>query len=105
MKRNDEILNQTLQAMPEMFSSNNFCSLFVHNGGLKQYVSSGICLKFLKSKCDPLGVSEKRVRSWKKRTTDSPVQIPLNYELTEEICIDFLKKRDYKIYKIQTIEL
>lgn len=105
MKTNKEILIETYNLMDNTFSSNQFCSVFVHQGGLKQYVSNGYCLKFLKSKCDPLGLSDKRVRSWKKRTTDSPVQIALNYELTEEMCIEFLKKRDYKIYKIQTIEL
>jgi len=106
MKTNKEILLETYNLMENTFSSNQFCSVFVHQGGLKQYVSNGYCLKFLKSKCDPLGLSEKRTRSWKKRNIDSKsIQIPLNYELNEEMCIEFLKKRDYKIYKIQTIEL
>jgi hypothetical protein len=93
-----------MDQMSTVFTSNTFALCLSKNGAQREVVTNGIMLQYLRANADKFGNSPHRTRSWIKR---NPVvqQQAINFELTDEMCINHLKNRGYRILKMQEVEL
>lgn len=88
-------LSVALTKMPLEFSSNKFIKLAKRHGLDQNDINNGIVASFLKKHC----VQSSR-RSWRKML-NSIVHDQLPLEITEDMCIKFLKATGK--YKIQIL--
>lgn len=90
------IFRNSLLSMNEFFSSTEFAAECRKNGLSAHYTCSGLCGEFLQSVAKRL-----TNRTWQRKNyiSGSDMQIKhVNNELTEDQCIDFLKRTGkYKI--------
>lgn len=90
------IFRNSLLSMPEFFSSTEFAAEARKNGLSAHYTISGLCGEFLQSVAKRL-----TNRTWQRKNyiSGSDVKIKnFNTELTEDACIEFLKRTGkYKI--------
>lgn len=90
------IFRNSLLSMPEFFSSTEFAAEARKNGLSAHYTCSGLCGEYLQSVAKRL-----TNRTWQRKNyiSGSDVQIKhVNNELTEDVCIEFLKSTGkYKI--------
>ena len=104
MNNIDKILEKTFQQMPNIFTSNQFALRLKVNGAPQDVVTNGMMLVYLRRYADKFGNSPHRTRTWIKR---NPMvhQQAINFELNDEMCIQHLKNKGYRILKMQEIEL
>jgi|GWRWMinimDraft_12_1066020.scaffolds.fasta_scaffold04439_4 hypothetical protein len=90
------IFQKSLIEMNEFFSSTEFAAKCRENGLSVNYTGSGLCGEFLQT-------TAKRLtnRTWQRKNYISGEDLKIkqvNAELTEEVCIEFLKRTGkYKI--------
>lgn len=100
----NQILESTFQQMPNIFTSNQFALRLEINGAPREVVTNGIMLAYEREHANPLGKSEHRNRTWIKKQPVIEQQV-INFELTDEVCIEHLKSRGYRILKMQEVEV
>ena len=90
------IFQKSLIAMNEYFSSNDFAAECRKNGLGVNYTTTGYCAEFLQGAARQLSR-----KTWQRKNyiSGSDLQIKhVNNELTEDVCIEFLKSTGkYKI--------
>lgn len=95
-----ELLSQTLDQMPNGFSSHDFCTVLSAKGFSKAKIRKGAAAEYLRTVAIQTG---KGARTWRKK----PVQTQLSIHdinvpaatITEQGAIEHLKKLGYKIMK------
>lgn len=98
------ILEKTMEEMTTVFSSNTFALCLSKNGAPKEVVTNGVMLEYLRANADKFGNSPHRTRSWIKRNILVQQQA-INFDLTDEMCINYLKNKGYRILKLQEVEV
>jgi len=100
----NEILDRTFKQMPNIFSSNFFALRLEANGAPRYVVVNHIMLDYIKQHAEKYGDSPHRTRTWIKKQPVIEQQV-INFELTDEVCIEHLKSRGYRILKMQEVEI
>lgn len=102
--KDQEILTRTLQSMPKIFTSNQFCITARKEGITEHFIRWGGITKFLTENAE--NITPKR---WKKKINEIKqnkiefVIEPVEEDYEEFRCINYLKNKGYRIQKLVEI--